>query len=53
MLLYRAGVIADAAGDAERARTLLAQSSFLNPRYSVLFADDLADRLRRLSASSR
>lgn len=53
VLLYRAGVIADAAGDAERARTLLAQSSFLNPRYSVLFADDLAERLRKLSASSR
>lgn len=53
LLLYRAGVIAEAAGDVERARALLARSSELNPRYSVLFADDLAERLQRLSASRR
>ena len=52
LLLYRAGVIADATGEISRARALLAQASELNPRYSVLFADDLAERLRRLSATA-
>ena len=52
LLLYRAGVIADAAGDSVRARALLGQASGLNPRYSLLFADDLAERLRRLSATA-
>ena len=51
LLLYRAGVIAEAVGDGERARALFAQAHELNPRYSLLFADDLAERLRRLSAS--
>ena len=52
LLLYRAGVIAEAAGDASGARSLLMRSHELNPRYSLLFADDLAERLRRLSATA-
>ena len=53
LLLYRAGVIAEAAGDNARARALLSRSNELNPRYSVLFADDLAMRLQRLSATGQ
>lgn len=53
LLLYRAGVIAEAAGDKARARALLSRSNELNPRYSVLFADDLAMRLQRLSATGQ
>lgn len=52
LLLFRAGVIADAAGDVSRARALFVQAYELNPRYSLLFADDLAGRLRRLSATA-
>lgn len=46
LMLYRAAVIADAAGDAERASALLAVSG-TSPRFSLLFADDLARRLAR------
>lgn len=53
LLLYRAGVIAEAAGETSRARTLFGRASELNPRYSVLFADDLAMRLQRLSATGQ
>ncbi len=49
LLLYRAGVIAEAAGDTAQAKALFGRSSALNPRFSPLFADDLAARLRRLS----
>lgn len=53
LMLYRAGIIAEAAGEPSAALALFTRASERNPRYSVLFADDLADRLRRLSASSR
>jgi tetratricopeptide (TPR) repeat protein len=51
LMLYHAGVIAQATGDIERARELLAESSALNPRFSLLWADDLAARLSALSTS--
>jgi len=51
LLIYRAGVIAEAAGDAALARSLYGRSAALNPRFSVLFGDDLAARLRRLTAN--
>lgn len=50
LALYRAGVIADEAGDAPRARELLARASEAVPGPSVLFAPDLAARLARLGA---
>lgn len=53
LLLYRAGVIAEASGDLEQAKTLFTHSRDLNPRFSVLFADDLAARLRRLLAAGK
>lgn len=51
LLFYRSGVIAEAAGDVQQAKTLYGRASALNPRFSVLFADDLAARLGRLSAN--
>jgi len=51
LLLYRAGVIADAAGDGARAAALLRASAEASPRYSLLFAGDLAGRVRRLGAT--
>jgi tetratricopeptide (TPR) repeat protein len=45
LMLYRAGVIAEAAGDVERAMELLGNSAALNPEYSVRYAPDLARRL--------
>ncbi|MGH2500394.1 MAG: hypothetical protein ACRDF0_09955, partial [Candidatus Limnocylindria bacterium] len=51
LLLYRAGVIAHAAGDTEAAYTLLRRSHDLNPAFSLLFADDLAARLELLAAA--
>jgi tetratricopeptide (TPR) repeat protein len=48
LILYHAGVIAQASGDGSRARELLAESSALNPRFSVLWAEDLAARLESL-----
>ncbi|GAC1695808.1 MAG: hypothetical protein NVS9B6_02020 [Candidatus Limnocylindrales bacterium] len=50
LLFYRSGVIAEAAGDVQQAKALYGHASALNPRFSVLFADDLAARLRRLTA---
>lgn len=49
LMLYRAGVIAQANAETERAFELLKASSDLNPRFSILYADDLAARLRTLS----
>ncbi len=51
LLLYRAGVIAETAGDGARAAALLQASADANPRFSLLFADDLAGRVRRLAAA--
>ncbi|MBI2773357.1 MAG: tetratricopeptide repeat protein [Chloroflexi bacterium] len=48
LFLYRAGVIAQEAGDLERARDLLGRSAAANARASVLFADDLGRRLGQL-----
>ncbi len=50
LMLYRAGVIAEAGGETDRARLLLARSAQLNGRYSLLFADDLAARLAGLGS---
>lgn len=51
LVLYRAGVIADSAGDSGRAMALLRESSRMNPQFSVLYASDLAARLERLQAA--
>jgi tetratricopeptide (TPR) repeat protein len=48
LLLYHAGAIAQAAGDDSRARMLLERANHLNPQFSLLWADDLATRLREL-----
>lgn len=53
LALYRAGVIADAAGDIPRAAALLNGSSQLNPEFSTLYANDLAMRLAHLRAVAR
>jgi len=45
LLIYHAGVIAQATGDADRARELLWRAHDLNPRFALLWADDLARRL--------
>src|SRR5438132_863414 len=45
LLVYHAGVIAQATGDDERARELLGRAHDLNPRFALLWADDLARRL--------
>lgn len=50
LILYHAGVIAQTSGDVVSARGLLVESSALNPRFSLLWADDLAARLHSLSA---
>ena len=49
LMLYHAGVIAQANGEPDRARELLAASSELNPKFSILWSEDLATRLRQLS----
>ena len=51
LLLYHAGVIAQAAGDGPRARELLQRVHDLNPRFSLLWSDDLARRLKDLGAA--
>ncbi len=48
LLLYHAGVIAQESGDRERAAELLSRSAALNPRFSILWAGDLAARLNSL-----
>ncbi len=53
LTLYRAGVIADAAGDHARALSLLRASSDLNPHFSTLYEVDLAARLAHLEAATR
>lgn len=45
LMLFRAGVIAQATGDIERAQELLGDSSRLNPHFSIRWAPDLAARL--------
>jgi len=50
LILYHAGVIAQASGDPWRARELLGESHALNPRFSLLWADDLAMRLDALES---
>lgn len=49
LMLYRAGVIAQAAGEPDRAYELLKRSHDLNPRFSILWADDLSQRLSHLA----
>jgi tetratricopeptide (TPR) repeat protein len=49
LMLYHAGVIAQANGDDDAARRLLGDSASLNPRFSLLWADDLAARLALLT----
>jgi tetratricopeptide (TPR) repeat protein len=49
LLLYHAGVIAQASGDNTRASALLQRAHDLSPRFSFLWADDLARRLSDLS----
>ncbi|MDQ2952449.1 MAG: hypothetical protein M3R54_09330 [Chloroflexota bacterium] len=53
LALYRAGVIAEAAGDIPGAVRLLGESERLNPAFSVLYADDLASRLAQLQAAAK
>lgn len=53
LALYRAGVIADAAGDRAAARALLTESSRLNPAFSILYANDLATRVALLQVAAR
>ena len=45
LMLYHAGVIAQATGESERAREMLDESYRLNPQFSLLWADDLASRV--------
>jgi tetratricopeptide (TPR) repeat protein len=49
LMLYRAGVIAQDAGDDERARVLLATAHELNPQFSIRWAPDLARRVAALA----
>jgi tetratricopeptide (TPR) repeat protein len=53
LTLYRAGLIAQAAGDLPRAVAFLTESSRLNPEFSMLYAGDLAVRLAHLQAAAR
>jgi tetratricopeptide (TPR) repeat protein len=50
LMLYRAGVIAQAHGDPGRGRDLLQRSSELNPNFSIRWAPDLAARVATLTA---
>jgi tetratricopeptide (TPR) repeat protein len=52
LLLYHAGVITHAAGDDAAARALLERVATLNPRFSLLWADDLAARLKQLGGEA-
>jgi tetratricopeptide (TPR) repeat protein len=49
LLLYHAGVIAQASGDSARAGALLGRAHDLSPRFSFLWSDDLARRLSELA----
>lgn len=53
LTLYRAGVIADAAGQPARALSLFRSASELNPHFSTLYEADLASRLTHLEAATR
>ena len=48
--LFHAGMISKALGEKERARTFLQQAVDLNPRFSLLYADEAADILKTLKA---
>lgn len=48
-LLYRAGVVLEAAGDRERARGLVARALELNPHFSTLHAGEAQALLARLN----
>jgi tetratricopeptide (TPR) repeat protein len=50
LMLYHAGVIAQANGRTDEARALLQASYDLNPRFSIRWSDDLTARLRALAA---
>ncbi|HEY3116657.1 MAG TPA: tetratricopeptide repeat protein [Chloroflexota bacterium] len=51
LMLYHAGVIAQAAGDAERAAALLRDTYALSPSFSLLWAHDLAQRVQALDGA--
>lgn len=51
LLLYRVGVIEHEAGDASAGAALLRRSAELSPTFSLLYADDLAARLRALAGA--
>ena len=51
LLLFHAGLIREAGGDAESARDALERALALNPRFSVLHADTAAAALERLEAT--
>src|SRR5215204_5492518 len=48
--LFHAGMISKAFGEKEQARTFLQQAVDLNPRFSLLYADEAADSLKTLKA---
>jgi tetratricopeptide (TPR) repeat protein len=48
--LFHAGMISKALGEKEQARTFLQQAVDLNPRFSLLYADEAADSLNALRA---
>jgi tetratricopeptide (TPR) repeat protein len=48
--LFHAGMISKALGEEEQARTFLQQAVDLNPRFSLLYADEAADTLKTLKA---
>jgi tetratricopeptide (TPR) repeat protein len=48
--LFHAGMISKALGDKEQARTYLQQAIDLNPRFSLLYADEAADSLKTSKA---
>jgi len=48
LLLYHAGVIAHATGSDQRARELIRRAYELNPRFSLLWAEDLERRFHAL-----
>ena len=48
--LFHAGMISKALGEKVQARTFLQQAVDLNPRFSLLYADEAADSLKSLKA---
>jgi tetratricopeptide (TPR) repeat protein len=53
LILYHAGMIAEAQGDEEAARTHLADALQVNPHFSVVHSSEAAETLERLNASVR